>query len=123
MTIMFNNFEGSIYTNIIGLALVIFCLVTMLVGVYGIDTVVNDFQSYIVWLIYAAVVWYYQLRIMQNVNRELIHNLLGKIEQKGQFELIFENLEESLIIIEKDHIELVNEQFLNYFRNIIINNQ
>jgi hypothetical protein len=46
---------------------------------------------------------------MQNVNRELIHNLLGKIEQKGQFELIFENLEESLIIIEKNNIELVNE--------------
>ena len=40
-----------------------------------------------------------------------------------QLELIVKNLEESLAIIQDDQMELVNEQFLNYFRKIIIRNQ
>jgi hypothetical protein len=44
----------------------------------------------------------------------------GRLEQKGQFELIFQNLEESLVIISKDKMQLVNRQFLNNFRHIIM---
>ena len=44
----------------------------------------------------------------------------GRLEQKSQFELIFENLEESLILISKNKMQLVNRQFLTNFSKIII---
>ena len=44
----------------------------------------------------------------------------GRLEQKSQFELIFENLEESLILICKNKMQLVNRQFLTNFSKIII---
>ena len=47
----------------------------------------------------------------------------GRLEQKSQFELIFQNLEESLVIISKGKMQLVNREFLNSFRQIIMQTQ
>ena len=41
-------------------------------------------------------------------------------EQKNQFRLILQNIMEPIIIVSKTGIEVVNEQFLNYFRLIIM---
>ena len=44
----------------------------------------------------------------------------GRLEQKSQFELIFQNLEESLVIISNKKMQLVNREFLAAFRQIIM---
>jgi hypothetical protein len=41
-------------------------------------------------------------------------------EQRTELNLIIQNLKESLIIFSMNKIELVNEQFLNQFKTIII---
>jgi hypothetical protein len=41
-------------------------------------------------------------------------------EQRTELNLIIQNLKESLIIFSQNKIELVNEQFLNQFKTIII---
>ena len=79
MTVMFNYFKGSIKTFIIGLALIIFGLITMIVGIYDMKSIAESIQENFAWLVYATAVWFYQLRIMQNVNSELIGNMQEKI--------------------------------------------
>jgi hypothetical protein len=44
---------------------------------------------------------------------ELIDNLQSKIEQKTQFELIVQNLEESIVIISENRMQMVNQHFMN----------
>jgi hypothetical protein len=46
--------------------------------------------------------------------------VLENIEQRTELNLIIQNLKESLIIFSQNKIELVNEQFLNQFKSIII---
>jgi hypothetical protein len=41
-------------------------------------------------------------------------------EQRTELNLIIQNLKESLMIFSHNKIELVNEQFLNQFKTIII---
>jgi molecular chaperone DnaK (HSP70) len=57
---------------------------------------------------------------MQHVNTESVENYLSNIDQKNQFEMIIQNIEESLVIFEDNRMELVNQQFLKHFKNIII---
>jgi hypothetical protein len=54
------------------------------------------------------------------VNTESVENYLSNIDQKNQFEMIIQNIEESLVIFENNRMELVNQQFLKHFKNIII---
>ena len=42
------------------------------------------------------------------MNTESVENYLSNIDQKNQFEMIIQNIEESLVIFEDNRIELVN---------------
>ena len=54
------------------------------------------------------------------MNNDSIENFLDNIDQKNKFEMIVQNIEESIVIIDDKKIELVNKQFLKLFKNIII---
>jgi hypothetical protein len=51
-------------------------------------------------------------RKFMEVSEEAFDSILAKLESNRQFEIIFQSLEESLLIFNQDKVELVNEQFL-----------
>mgnify|MGYP006102973295 CR=1 FL=1 len=57
---------------------------------------------------------------MQQVNIEFLENFLSRLDEKNMFEMIVKNIEESLVIFEDNRIKLLNHQFLELFKNIII---
>lgn len=62
--------------------------------------------------IYSLVAMHF-LRIDQINNMEHLQTVVEQVNQKGELDLIIQNLKESLLIISQNKIELVNEQFLN----------
>jgi hypothetical protein len=60
-------------------------------------------------LCFGIGIFVYQLKIMSNVNTEILVNIQTKLDQKSQFEIIVQSLEESLVIFSENKIELVNE--------------
>ena len=51
--------------------------------------------------------------VHRNITFEIIDSMIGRMEEQKKFELVIEHLKESLIIINKNRIELANTMFLN----------
>ena len=80
----------------------------------------EDTWDYIARLLYFVLVWGYQIIVINKVVKNLLETMNEESEQKNQFRLILQNIMEPIIIVSKTGIEVVNEQFLNYFRLIIM---
>jgi hypothetical protein len=114
--VMFNCFEAKLVRNFIGYALILFNISSMVVGTYGRERFLMELKDSVPSYAFAIAIWIVVIRIFQKVNTELIDNLQSKIEEKTQFELIVQNLEESIVIISENRMQMVNQHFMNYFR-------
>ena len=58
---------------------------------------------------------YYESKII----RELLGNMLGRIQSKGEYQTILEKSEDPMVIVSDDKIEFANDRFLYEFKDSI----
>ena len=102
--ILFNSFEPTIGRNIVNYLSVLFGTLLITLGLYKHDHI----KSFDVHLIVGWCVMIYIMRLMQQLNLGSIQNFIQWKEQKNMFEMIVENIGESLVIIEKSKMQLAN---------------
>ena len=78
--VLFNCFQGSRIRNLIGYALIIWTICSMVVGTYGRERFFKELEDSVLVFIFAFTIWTVIIRIFQRVNTELINNLQSKIE-------------------------------------------
>ena len=101
--------------------LVFFNVSSIFVGIYGTDNFLQQIYGVMVISFFTYIFWVYQIMMQQNINVELITQMSGKIEEQSMFKQILNTLEESIIIIQSEQIEIVNDTFLNKFGDFIQN--
>jgi hypothetical protein len=116
LIMMINNFQLSKIRILITALIIILCMSSALIGIYDLDYILsNNVLGFLGQFISVYALGVFQIYTHKNITREIIDSMVGRIEEKSKFESIVEHLKESLIILNKNSIELVNTMFLHQF--------
>ena len=69
---MFENFEGNMFTTNFGRLITIFGLVSICIGIYGLQDFVNDYVEKISYILGASFTFSVMLNITKKVNQLMV---------------------------------------------------
>ena len=104
MMFLFNCFEATIFKSCVSYICVFIGGVSIAIALNGLEGFPELLMISIVGFLCIAFI----LRIIQQVNIEMVENFRSKVDQKNMFETIVKNIEESLVIFEDNRIKLLN---------------
>ena len=63
------------------------------------------------------IIIFYCCYLIKKLNTTLLEEMFAKVENQRQFQVILENLEESIILVSEEKIEFLNVKFFYDFKN------
>ena len=96
-----------------------FLIMSLFAGIYGAKGFLENPKDLIGISIFAVSFWLWQIKVQQQISMELIDQMQDKIDEQSMFKVIINNLQESIIVTQQDKINIVNDKFLNEFREMI----
>lgn len=111
--------SNIIHKSIVGL-MIIYYAFTILCGILGYEKVISDSPSKIFYqMLFATIMFIYQQISVISFNKEYLDEVQVKLTNEKEYKFILDRLEYSIIIIEKNQIEFVNDKFLTQFHGLI----